>query len=412
MTSISRRSTLRGLGAAATAATGWPGSAGAQATKTVTFGGSVALTGRAAESGGNLNAGYNTAVKFLNEELGGVDVGGTRYTFALQLFDDASDPSRAQTLIQKQVDDGIKFFLGSYGSNIVLPTAAITEAEGALMVQCGAASDQIFLQGHKNIFGLFPRASRLWASTVEFFKTLQPTPPSISIVATNDVFSKSNADGAVAAFKAAGFPILDVYQLPEQISDVSSVLASLRAKRPDILVCTTTDQNSLFIARQMVATGTNVSLLYQILGPQLDVYRETLGKAAEGICVQQYWDVRIPSKDPFFGSPERFMQYYAKVTPRPATYHTVGGVACIESYVLAMQAAASIEPAKVRDQLAKADFETVYGPVKFTPEGDGDPIVMGPRIGQVKSRQVEMVYPPSLATAKTQFPVPAWSEKT
>jgi branched-chain amino acid transport system substrate-binding protein len=408
---LSRRTALRILGLSAVSSGVLSERGLAQSASTITFGGSVAISGRSAETGLNLKMGYDTAIKFLNEELGGVDIGGSKYKFALQLFDDASDPARATALFQKQVDDGIKFFLGSYGSNIVLPTAAITEAAGALMVQIGAASDQIYLQGYRNIFGLFPRASRLWTSTVEFFHTLKPAPKTISIISTNDPFSKVNADGAAAEFKAAGFEILNSFQLPEQVNDVSSVLASIRTKTPDIVVCTTTDQNSLFIARQMVATDTNVSLLYQILGPQLDVYRQTLGKAADGVCVQQYWDERIVLKDSFFGSSQKFFEYYRKNTTRPATYHTVGAAACILCYVTAMQQAKSTDPAQVRDRLAKLDIETVYGPVKFTPEGDGDPVLMGPKIGQVLSGNVEMVFPASVKTVDALYPVPRWAEK-
>ena len=53
----------------------------------------------------------------------------------MKLF--ANDPARATTLIQRQIDDGTAFFLGSFGSNIVLPTAAITERAHKPMVQTG-----------------------------------------------------------------------------------------------------------------------------------------------------------------------------------------------------------------------------------------------------------------------------------
>ena len=101
-------------------------SARAQAGKKLVFGGSVPLTGAAAETGLNVNNGYITATTYINEVLGGVEIAGEKYTIELKLFDDASDPARATTLIQRQIDEGTNFFLGSFGSNIVPPTAAIT----------------------------------------------------------------------------------------------------------------------------------------------------------------------------------------------------------------------------------------------------------------------------------------------
>src|SRR5580692_9445946 len=151
-------------------------SARAQAPKTIVFGGSVPLTGAAAETGLNVNNGYLTAASYFNDILDGVEIAGEKYKIELKLFDDASDPARATTLIQRQLDDGTDFFLGSFGSNIVLPTAAITERAKKPMVQTGGGSDAIFTKGFKYVFGMYPRATRQFASAAALFKSLQPTP--------------------------------------------------------------------------------------------------------------------------------------------------------------------------------------------------------------------------------------------
>ena len=122
------------------------------------------LTGAAAETGLNVNNGYVTAATYLNEVLGGVEIAGEKYKIELKLFDDASDPARATTLLQRQIDEGTDFFLGSFGSNIVLPTAAITERAKKPMVQTGGGSDAIFTRGYKYMFGMYPRATRQFAA--------------------------------------------------------------------------------------------------------------------------------------------------------------------------------------------------------------------------------------------------------
>lgn len=407
-----RRKVVRLIGAGAAATMiGAPLVARAQTGKIV-FGGSVPASGRAAETGLNVQNGYLTAVKYVNEVMGGVEIGGQKYQLELRLVDDASDPARATTLVQRLVDDGVDFFLGSFGSNIVLPTAAITERAQKPMVQAGGGSDQIFTQGYKYMFGMFPRASRQFISSVEFFKTIQPAPKSISVIMTNDAFSKTNAEGAVKDCKAAGYNVLETYQLPETITDVSSVLASVRAKTPDILICTTHDADSLLISRQMAATNTNVPLLYQTLGPQLTTYRETLGRFATAIAVQIYWDERAPYRDPYFGTAAKFADYYRANNTRPLAYHCAGGAACIVTYLEAMKAAGSVKPAAVRDALAKIDVHTLYGQVKFTPEGDGDAVLLGPAIGQVQNKIVELVFPAAAQTKPLIYPSPKWADKT
>ena len=278
----SKKATRRHVMALGAAALASPAIRSAQAqTKTLVIGGSVPLTGAAAETGLNVNNGYITAVCYINDVLGGVEIAGDKYKIDLKLFDDASDPARATTLIQRQIDEGTNFFLGSFGSNIVLPTAAITERAKKPMVQTGGGSDAIFTKGYKYIFGMFPRATRQFAATAALFKSLQPLPQTYSVIWTNDAFSKTAAEGVRLSCDAAGFKRIDGYELPAKPTDVSSVLGSVRANTPDLLVCVMHDQNSLLVARQMVATNTNVKLLFQGLGPQLASFREALGKHSE-----------------------------------------------------------------------------------------------------------------------------------
>ena len=337
-----RRDVLRTVGAAALAA---PAVRSAQAqAKTLVFGGSVPLTGAAAETGLNVNNGYITAVSYLNDKLGGVEIAGEKYKLELKLFDDASDPARATTLIQRQIDDGTNFFLGSFGSNIVLPTAAITERAKKPMVQTGGGSDAIFTKGYKYVFGMYPRATRQFASTAALFKTLTPTPTTYSVIWTNDAFSKTAGEGVKLSCDAAGFKRLDAFELPAKPTDVSSVLGSVRANSPDLLVCVMHDQDSLLIARQMVASNTYVKLLFQGLGPQLASFREALGKYSEALLCSTYWDESVPYKDKFFGDSRKFAEYYRSKITRPIAYHTAGAAACIETYILAMQAAKSTNP--------------------------------------------------------------------
>ncbi|MGE0425694.1 MAG: amino acid ABC transporter substrate-binding protein [Reyranellaceae bacterium] len=405
-----RRHLLSTAGAAALAAP-FVKSARAQPTKTIVFGGSVPLSGAAAETGLNVNNGYITAVTYMNEVLGGVEIAGEKYKLELKLFDDASDPARATTLIQRQIDEGTNFFLGSFGSNIVLPTAAITERAKKPMVQTGGGSDAIFTRGYKYVFGMYPRATRQFAAAAAMFKSLTPLPQTYSVIYTNDAFSKTAAEGVRNSCDAAGFKRLDSFELPAKPTDVSSVLGSVRAKTPDILVCTMHDQNSLLVARQMIASSTNVKLLYQGLGPQLASFREALGKYAEGLVCSTYWDESVPFKDPFFKDSKTFAAYYRSKFTRPIAYHTAGAAACIETYVRAMQAAKSTNPQAVRDALAAADYETFYSRIKFTPDGDGDQLLLGGMVGQVQQGKLALVFPEAARTAPVIYPGPPWDKK-
>jgi branched-chain amino acid transport system substrate-binding protein len=189
------------------------------------------------------------------------------------------------------------------------------------------------------------------------------------------------------------------------------VLASVREKTPDILICTTHDQDSLLITKQMIGSDTNVNMLYQTLGPQLASYREALGNYANDICVQIYWDERAHFSDKYFGSPQNFADYYRKNFDRPLAYHVATAGTCIVNYAHALQNAGKVDPQAVRDELAKLDVDTIYGRVRFTDEGDGDALTLGANIGQVQNTEVELVYPEKAKTADVKYPAPNWQER-
>src|SRR5258708_23325904 len=102
------------------------------------------------------------------------------------------------------------------------------------------------------------------------------------------------------------------------------------------------------IARQMVATTTNVKLLFNGLGPQLASYREAMGKYSQAIYCSTYWDESVPYKDKLFGDAKKLGEYYRSKFTRPIAYHVACAAACIDTFVMAMQAAKSIKPAQGR----------------------------------------------------------------
>ena len=76
-----------------------------------------------------------------------------------------------------------------------------------------------------------------------------------------------------------------------------------------------------------------------------------------------------------------------------------------------MQDAKSTAPEAVRDALAAADYETFYSRIKFTPQGDGDAVLMGAMVGQVQQGQVKIIFPESARTAAPIYPMPRWDQR-
>lgn len=384
----------------------------AQAASTISFSGTMPFSGRWAEVGQSVNAGYQTVVKYINERMGGLEVGGRKYQLVAQLVDDASDPQRATTFLQKQIDDGVQYFLGSYSSGIVLPQAAIINRARRPMVQAGGGADAIFTQGYRYVFGMFPRASRSAFPAVEAFAGLNPKPKTVAVVYTNDPFSKPQGLGVIEKLKEVGIEVVDTTELPIQIQDVSALIAMARNKSPDILMCVTADQTSLLIARQLAQSKVDLKMLFTSLGPQTESFREGLGKFSDGLTCITTWSPSFDFKDPIFGSTKNFVEYYHATNTIPLIYHQGGGAACIIAYCWALQQVGRVDdPNAVRDALARIDLETLRGRIRFTPQGDADPVTMGAAVEQVQSGKLRVIYPADLREAPAQWPMKPFSER-
>ena len=78
----------------------------------------VSETGRFAAEGGHTRRGYLLWEDWVNEEYGGIKVGGERYRAELIIYDDQSDPDTTAELVERLIDaDRVDFMLGPYGSH-------------------------------------------------------------------------------------------------------------------------------------------------------------------------------------------------------------------------------------------------------------------------------------------------------
>jgi branched-chain amino acid transport system substrate-binding protein len=409
-TRITRREGLALLGGSGAALLS--GGASAQGQPVIKFGGTIPFSGRWAEIGQSVNAGYQTVAKYVNEVQGGLEVGGRKYRLQIDLVDDASDPQRATALLQKQIDDGVLYLLGSYSSGIVLPQATLANRARRLMVQAGGGADAIFTQGFRYIFGIYPRASRSAFPAVDAFAALEPKPRTVSVCYANDPFSKPQGEGVIARLREKGMEVIDTFELPPQVQDVSAVLAAVRAKTPDILMCVTSEQTSLLIARQVAQSKTDLKMLFTSLGPQAQSFREALGKYADGITCISTWSPSFKFSDPIFGSTQKFVEYYRANNTLPLIYHQGSAAACIVAYAEALKKVGKVDdPNAVRDAVAASDLESLYGRIKFTPEGDGDPVLMGSAVTQVQNGQIKVIFPAATREAAAIWPIQPFSSR-
>jgi len=403
------RRTMMVLAIAAVAACKRAPEQGGQITASqITLGASVQLTGRLANTGRYYGDGYAMAVERINEK-GGVSVGGKQLKLALKILDNQSDVNLGvRQCTQLLTQDKVNFLLGPFSSNDALDQSSVAEKYQVPMVQGGGASSQIFSRNYKYIFGTLPPADDYYASTIKMLMKMDPKPKTVALVAADDSFDVSVANGTRKLLKEAGLDLVVDKQYRENNSDFSSILSLAKSSDPDILLWSGHEAEALNFIRQAKSLGMSPKLMYAFtVGVPTADFRKALGKDAEYAFGMTPWLPSKDLKDDYFGDAAVFAKEYQQRFGYAPDYHAASAIADVEAYAKAIAAAGSLEPAKVRDAVAKVDFGSLYGKVKFQPNGQ---ISLPQTVIQIQKGEVVEIFAEDFL-GKPRYPLPPWAKR-
>jgi branched-chain amino acid transport system substrate-binding protein len=382
-----------------------PASAQAQ---DVVLGASVQLTGPVANTGRYYRDAYQMAIEKINA-AGGVKVAGQTHKLALKLYDNQSDVNlsvRQYTQLVSQ--DKVNLLLGPFASNFALADSAVSEKYRVPMVQGGGASDQIFSRHFKYIFGTLAPASNYFASTIEMLKQVKPKPATVALLYADDAFDVSVADGTRPKLKDAGFTVSMDERYSTNATDFNSLLSQVKSKNVDAVLVAGHETEILNFVRQAKSLAVAPKMYSFTVGVPSEDFRRALGKDAEYAFGMTAWLPSPALKDRWFGDAQKFAAEYKSRFGYDPDYHAASGVADVEAFAQAMEDANSIDPQKVRDALAKVRFESLYGPIAFSADGQID---LPQVVIQVQGGNVVEVFGAKGFATQPKYPMPSWSSR-
>ncbi|MEO6748259.1 MAG: amino acid ABC transporter substrate-binding protein, partial [Casimicrobiaceae bacterium] len=332
---------------------------------TITLGASVQLSGPLANTGRYYQDGYKFAVDQINK-AGGVKVGNDKQQLELKILDNQSDNNLGvRQYVQLVTQDKINLLLGPFASDAVIAMSSVSEKYQVPMIQGGGASDQIYTRGYKYIFGTLPSATLYFQSTIEAMGKLSPAPKSVALLYADDAFDVSVAKGTRELLQKAGLKVTIDERYSTNASDFASLLARIKSEAPDAVLVAGHETEILNFIRQSKSLGVAPHLYSFTVGVPSADFRKALGKDADYAFGMTSWLPSASLKDQYFGDAATFATEYKKRFGYEPDYHAASAVADVEAYAKAIEAAGSIDPAKLRDAIAKVDFESLYGRIQF-----------------------------------------------
>lgn len=400
---ISKKTLIAAASAAALAFVANPAAA-----QDIVLGASVQLTGPVANTGRYYRDAYELAIEKINA-AGGVKVGNEKRKLVLKIYDNQSDVNlsvRQYTQLVSQ--DKVDFLLGPFASNFALADSAVSEKYKIPMVQGGGASDQIFARKFKYIFGTLAPASNYFGSTIDMMKTLKPEPKSVALLYADDSFDVSVADGTRPKLKAAGLNVVMDERYSTNATDFNSLLSQIRSKNVDAVLVAGHETEILNFIRQAKSLAVAPKMYSFTVGVPSEDFRRALGTDANYAFGMTAWLPSADLKDRWFGDATKFeAEYRTKFNYEP-DYHAASGAADVEAIVQAIEDAGSTDPAKVRDALAKVNFDSLYGVIKFAENGQID---LPQTVIQVQGDKLVAIQGTKGPIHPAKYPMPAWNAR-
>ena len=371
----------------------------------VRFGASLSLTGKMATEGRLVKDGYEFYVKHINA-LGGIPIKGKKYKVEIVYYDDESDPKTAAKLVEKLiVEDKIKFLLGPYSSSCTFPASSIAEKYKLPMVEAHGAASTIFERGYKYIFATLNTVDQYTFNILKMATESSPAPKTVALINENTLFPQLAMDGAARQAKSLGLKVVYKEKYPSGTKDLSSMLAVVREKRPDILLAGGYTGDMIMLVKQVKEMGVKPKVFGLMLGPTLPGFVEALKKDAEYILEPIQWSESMSWKDDVFGyTAADFARLFEQDFGYKPDYHPPQSSAALLVYHHALQKVGLSDPQKVRDAISQTDITTFYGPIRFNEKGMN--IGKGMAVIQLQNGKPVVVYPRSGAQAKLIYPIP------
>ncbi len=371
---------------------------------TVRIGAALSETGQYAVEGRDSRQGYDTWVKWVNEDYGGIEIDGRRYAAEIIYYDDESDADTAANLVQKLIDeDRVDFLLGPYSSGLTTGASAIAEANNVIMVEGNGTSDTMFERGFRNLFLVATVASDYTKSGIEL---LAGQGARTAVIAYQDTsFPASVAKGAIRHLEDHGIEVLAVETYPKDIQDVSAIMTKFRDLDPDILVGGGHYNDAVLFVNSAKELGFAPQGMLITVGPSNPKLVEELGEDVNGVLGPTQWEPEMAYQGPYFGTASDYAAYYESLWGEPPVYQAASAAAAALALHLAIEAADSTDTEKVREALYALRADTFYGPVSFDDRGVNTAKAMG--TVQVQEGRIRVVAPQAAAASEFSLPAPA-----
>lgn len=377
------------------------GASGTSGSGDVVLGASLPLTGPLGVFGPPIRAGYEQAVKAINDK-GGVDIDGTRHKLKLVVKDNKSDPTVVTSTTKSLVnDDAVTALLGSVTPPMTIPFSVVADQEQVPALS-PLTPTLAWLAGNKSgwkyAYDVF--VDEVEQTAVNFQAS--------DLVATNKkvaLFTDTGEDGKAMGGlweKQApkyGYDVVYHAEFPVGTTDFSQFIQKAKAASADVMIAQVIPPDAAALWKQMKALGYAPKTAWAEKGGTVG-FPQSAGDAAEGASVFAWWS----PKNGNVGGQAVYDANKAKFGDGLGAQAVVSAYAMVQVMADALHRAGSVDPDALNKALgATKDLDTVWAKITM---GKDHRAVIKPTAVQWQGNAEVTVWPADQATGTLVSPPP------
>jgi branched-chain amino acid transport system substrate-binding protein len=349
----------------------------AMAETVVRIGNVEPLSGPSASVGQQGKNAREMAVEEINAAGGIKALGGAK--LELIYADSKSDPNVGVTETERLINtDKVNIVTGCWNSGVTYPSTAVAERYGVPFVVPVSVRDTITERGFKYVFRIAAQDS-WW--TRDQFTFLKDMKAEFGTELKTVAFVYENGDwgtGFAAQWKKlaeeAGYEIVLDEPYPSTATDLTPVVNKIRRAKPDVLLLTSNAADAVLMTNTLADYKVSPKVVIGSGGGHADpTFLSGTKDNAKFMFDIVEWETDVNKP----GAKETNEKYKAKYGSN-LTGEAVDAYVAMYVIADALERAASLEPAKIRDALAATNLGTgpagivAYDAIKFDASGQNE----------------------------------------
>ena len=288
-------------------------------------------------------------------------------------YDDQSNPANTPGIYTKLLDvDKVDLLIAPYATVPTAPIMPLVKQRQKLLM--GNFSFQVNAKvKHDMWFNNSPWNKADGMSRGFFESGAKAGAKTIAVIASDQEFSQNLADGAREIIKTRGLQSVFDQNYPPTTTDFSSIIRSIRARKPDMVFVASYPNDSVAIVKAVneIGLGSQVQVVGGgMVGLQFTPVMVGLGSLLNGFVNYNTYvpGMKLPGIDEFF-KVYAAKAAEAKVDPLgfylPPFNYAIG-----QMLEQAITATGTIEDKKLADYLRANEMKTIVGPIRFDETGE------------------------------------------